>query len=141
MLPIIVEAATNFFLHQIRLPYDFRDSTRKKRTLFAYIDIETTNGEIHRAYIGCDPILIQTIAEIFLGEDESDEQTLIDMLLETTNMIVGSAKVLAGELYETTLSIATPFLLSDEEVSAVQLGNSKCIGINGGEMTIALQRL
>ncbi len=140
MLPIIVEAATNFFLHQIRLPYDFIDST-KKRTLFAYIDIETTNGEIHRAYIGCDPMLIQTIAEIFLGEDESDEQTLIDMLLETTNMIVGSAKVLAGELYETSLSIATPFLLSDEEGSAAQLDNSKCIGINGGEMTIALQRL
>jgi len=141
MLPIIVEAATNFCLHQIRLPYDFKDSTPKKRTLFAYIDIETTNGEMHRAYIGCDPMLIQTITEIFLGEDESDEQTLIDMLLETTNMIVGSAKVLAGELYETTLSIATPFLLSEEDVSAVQLDNSQCIGINGGEMTIALQRL
>jgi hypothetical protein len=140
MLPIIVEAATNFCIHQIRLPYDLRDTATKKRTLFAYIDIETTNGEMHRAYIGCDPMLIQTIAEIFLGEDESDEQTLIDMLLETTNMIVGSAKVLAGELYETTLSIATPFLLSEEEMSAVQLDDSKCIGINGGEMTIALQR-
>lgn len=141
MLPIIVEAATNFCIHQIRLPYDVKDAAAKKRTLFAYIDIETTNGEIHRAYIGCDPMLIQTIAEIFLGEDESDEQTLADMLLETTNMIVGSAKVLAGELYETTISIATPFLLPGEDVSAVQLDNSKCIGINGGEMTIALQRL
>ncbi|WP_295055615.1 chemotaxis protein CheX [Sulfuricurvum sp.] len=141
MLPIIVEAATNFCLHQIRLPYDFRDTAEKKRTLFAYIDIETTNGEMHRAYIGCDPMLIQTIAEIFLGEDESDEQTLVDMLLETTNMIVGSAKVLAGEVYETTLSIATPFLLSEEELSTVELDHSRCIGINGGEMTIALQRL
>ncbi len=141
MLPIIVEAATNFCTHQIRLPFDFRDTATKKRTLFAYIDIEATNGEMHRAYIGCDPMLIQTIAEIFLGEDESDEETLIDMLLETTNMIVGSAKVLAGEAYETTLSIATPFFLSEDEMLAVQLDDSKCIGINGGEMTIALQRL
>lgn len=141
MLPIIVEAATNFCLHQIRLPYDFVTESSKKRTLLAYIDIETANGDTHRAYIGCDVMLIQTIAEIFLGEDESDEQTLIDMLLETTNMIVGSAKVLAGELYETTMTIATPFVLSYEEIASLQLNEVQCIGINGGEMTIALQRL
>lgn len=141
MLPIIVEAATNFCLHQIRLPYDLTAVPPKKRTLFAYIDIETSNGDAHRAYIGCDEMLIQTIAEIFLGEDESDEQTLIDMLLETTNMIVGSAKVLAGELYETTITIATPFLFAHEEISHLQLDKSQCIGIDGGAMTIALQRL
>jgi hypothetical protein len=141
MLPIIVEAATNFCLHQIRLPYDFVTESSKKRTLLAYIDIETANGDTHRAYIGCDVMLIQTIAEIFLGEDESDEQTLIDMLLETTNMIVGSAKVLAGELYETTMTIATPFVLSHEEIASLQLDEVQCIGIDGGEMTIALQRL
>jgi hypothetical protein len=141
MLPIIVEAATNFCIHQIRLPYDLVPTSSKKRTLLAYIDIETTNGETHRAYIGCDAMLIQSIAEIFLGEDESDEQTLIDMLLETTNMIVGSAKVLAGELYETTMTIATPFVLSHEEIASLQLDEVQCIGIDGGEMTIALQRL
>jgi hypothetical protein len=141
MLPIIVEAATNFCIHQIRLPYDLVPTSSKKRTLLAYIDIETTNGDTHRAYIGCDAMLIQSIAEIFLGEDESDEQTLVDMLLETTNMIVGSAKVLAGELYETTMTIATPFVLSHEEIASLQLDEVQCIGIDGGEMTIALQRL
>lgn len=141
MLPIIIEAATNFCLHQMRLPFDFADSTTKKRTLLAYIDIETTNDGLHRAYIGCDDALIQMIAEIFLGEENSDEQTLIDMLLETTNMIVGSAKVLAGELYETTISIATPFILSHEEALILQLDELKCISVNGGEMTIGLQRL
>ena len=141
MLPIIVEAATNFCLHQIRLPYDLIATPSKKRTLLAYIDIETTNGESHRAYIGCDAMLIQTIAEIFLGEDESDEQTLMDMLLETTNMIVGSAKVLAGELYEISLTIATPFMASPEDISMDQLNGLQYIGINGGEMTIAVQRL
>jgi len=141
MLPIIVEAATNFCLHQIRLPYDLISVNEKKRTLLAYIDIEITNGELHRAYIGCDEMLIQTITEIFLGEDESDEQTLIDMLLETTNMIVGSAKVLAGEVYETTMTIATPFILSYEEIEKLQLDNVQRIGVNGGEMTVGLQRL
>ena len=141
MLPIIVEAATNFCTHQIRLPYDLVAESSKKRTLLAYIDIETTNGDTHRAYIGCDAMLIQIIAEIFLGEDESDEQTLVDMLLETTNMIVGSAKVLAGELYETTMTIATPFILSFEDSASLQLDDIQCIGINGGELTIALQRL
>lgn len=141
MLPIIVEAATNFCIHQIRLPYDLTAAATKKRTLFAYIDIETPNGDAQRAYIGCDEMLIQTITEIFLGEDESDEQTLSDMLLETTNMIVGSAKVLAGEMYETTMTIATPFILSYEEILNIQLDESQCIGINGGELTIALKRL
>jgi hypothetical protein len=141
MLPIIVEAATNFCLHQIRLPYDLITTNEKKRTLLAYIDIEITNGGLHRAYIGCDEMLIRTITEIFLGEDESDEQTLIDMLLETTNMIVGSAKVLAGDAYETTMTIATPFILSNEEMDNLQLDEMQRIGVSGGEMTVGLQRL
>jgi len=140
MLPIIVEAAMNFCHHQIRLPYQLIPAISEKRTLLAYIDIETHGGETHRAYIGCDPLLIQTIAEIFLGEDESDEETLIDMLLETTNMIVGSAKVLAAESYETSMNIATPFFLK-ENVSAVDADAVQSISINDGEMTIALKRL
>lgn len=141
MLPIIVEAATNFCLHQIRLPYDLLAESSKKRTLLAYIDVEATNGEMHRAYVGCDEMLLQTITEIFLGEDESDEQTLTDMLLETTNMIVGNAKVLAGELYETAITISTPFMVSEEESLNLQLDNLQYIGVDGGEMTIGLQRL
>jgi chemotaxis protein CheY-P-specific phosphatase CheC len=141
MLPIIVEAAANFCIHQIRLPYNIFSEPPKKRTLLAYIDIETTDGNIHRAYVGCDQTLIQTIAEIFLGEEESDEQTLNDMLLEVTNMIVGSAKVLAAEVYETAIMIATPFALPPEESNTMQLEDMKCIRINNGEMIIGLQRL
>ncbi len=141
MLPIIVEAATNFCLHQIRLPYDLSPTSTKKRTLLAYIDVETTDGEMHRAYVGCDEMLIQTIAEIFLGEDDSDEETLIDMLLETTNMIVGNAKVIAGELYETAITISTPFILSQEEIAKLILDDLQCIRVDGGEMTIGLKRL
>lgn len=139
MLPIIIEAAANFCQHQIRLPYQIIESDPQKRTLIAYIDIESSDGT-HRAYIGCDTTLIQMITEIFLGEDTSDEQTLVDMLLETTNMIVGSAKVLAEESYELSMKIATPFFLS-EELSQVQPDALQCIGIDNGEMMIALKRL
>jgi hypothetical protein len=138
MFPIIVEAAANFCLHQIRLPYTLASRTPQKRTLIAYIDIET-NGSAHRAYIGCDPSLLQTITEIFLGEESSDTETLADMLLETANMIVGSAKVLA-EAYQTSMTIATPFIVSDE-TPMEQPDTIQCIEINNGEMMIALKRL
>ncbi|HZF71656.1 chemotaxis protein CheX [Sulfuricurvum sp.] len=140
MLPIIVHAAENFCLHQLRLPYQRINNPSKKRTLLAYIDIEAYDGTFHRVYIGCDDTLIQTIAETFLGEEESDEQTLIDMLLETTNMIVGSAKVLAEESYETSMSIMTPFFASDG-MSESDSEEIQHLEVEAGEMTIALKRL
>jgi len=140
MLPIILQAVENFCIHQLHLPCERATDTSQKRTLLAYIDIEADDGTLHRAFVGCDTILIQTIAEMFLGEDESDEQTLIDMLLETTNMIVGSAKVLAEESYERSITIATPFYAADgaEENSFDEIEH---LSIENGEMMIALQRL
>jgi len=110
------------------------------RTFLAYIDIEAENGSAHRAFIGCDRLLIQMIAEIFLGEEESDDATLIDMLLETTNMIVGSAKVLASEAYDTSIRIATPFFSPDGTIDS----NGEdlcCISIKNGEMLIAVKKV
>jgi hypothetical protein len=140
MLPIIVQAAENFCHHQLRLPYERISDAPQKRTLLAYIDIVTLDGSLHRAYIGCDPILIQTITEAFLGEDESDEQTLIDMLLETTNMIVGSAKVLAEASYETSMSIMTPFIVLND-VGEEALEEIQHLSVENGGMMIALKRL
>lgn len=140
MLPIITEAAENFCLHQIRLPYHLIPSPGSMRTLLAYIDIEAEDGTAHRAFIGCDLPMIQMITEVFLGEDESDEQTLIDMLLETTNMIVGSAKVLAAEAYDTSIKIATPFFFPEGKIDT-DAENIRYIGIENGAMMIAIQRL
>lgn len=140
MLAIIMKAAENFCLHQIRLPYQFIPASSDMRTLLAYIDIEAEDGTAHRAFIGCDTPMIQTITEIFLGEETSDEQTLIDMLLETTNMIVGSAKVLATELYDTTMTIATPFFFGEKNIDT-DPENIRIIGVENGRMMIAIQRL
>lgn len=140
MLPIIIKAAENFCLHQIRDTYRFVPPLESMRTFLAYIDIEAENGHIHRAFIGCNRLLIQMIAEIFLGEEDSDDETLIDMLLETTNMIVGSAKVLASEAYDTSITIATPFFSPDETIDTTG-EDVCCINIQNGEMLIAVKRL
>lgn len=140
MLPIIIHAAENFCQHQLQLPYEQSDEDSKKRTFLAYIDIESQSNETYRVFIGCDETLIQTITETFLGEDSSDDQTLIDMLLETTNMIVGSAKVLAAEIYETSMTIMTPFYMS--EISPMENPNEKkFLTVDNGKMMIAMQRL
>lgn len=140
MLPIIIHAAENFCQHQLQLPYEQSEENSKKRTFLAYIDVESQNKETFRVYIGCDEPLIQTITETFLGEDASDDQTLIDMLLETTNMIVGSAKVLAAEIYETSMNIMTPYYLS--ELTLPENSNEKkFLTVDNGKMMIALQRL
>lgn len=140
MLPIIIHAAENFCQHQLQLPYEQSDEDSKKRTFLAYIDIESQSNETYRVFIGCDETLMQTITETFLGEDSSDDQTLIDMLLETTNMIVGSAKVLAAEIYETSMTIMTPFYMS--EISPMENPNEKkFLTVDNGKMMIAMQRL
>ncbi|MDD5051391.1 MAG: chemotaxis protein CheX [Sulfuricurvum sp.] len=140
MLPIIVQAAENFCLHQLSFVCQSMENINQKRTLLAYIDIETDEGVFHRAYVGCDYSLVQVIAEIFLGENTNDEQTLIDMLLEITNMIVGSAKVLAAEAYEKTMLIATPFFVLDNSVHTT-FDSVHHLGIENGAMMLALKRL
>ena len=108
MLNTIIEASENFCIHQIRKPHVLHDNVQTQKTLIAYIDICTQNGEKHRVYVGSDSNFMQRISKLFLEEDESDEETLIDMTLETANLIVGSAKVIAEESVINTYTINTP---------------------------------
>lgn len=140
MISFITQAAENFCIHQIRLPHTVQSSLPKTRTLIAYLDVESADGSLHRAFIGCDTTLIQQIAELFLGEDMSDEDTLKDMLLETTNMIIGSAKVLASESEELSFTISTPHILDNGEFS-MPLDAYCTIAVAEGEMGIAIKAL
>lgn len=140
MLSTILQAAENFCAHQIRLPHTIESTLPKKRTLIAYLDIETHDGDRHRAYVGCDSVLIQHISEIFLGEEESDEETLTDMLLETTNMIIGSAKVIALESAHPEFTITTPHFFQHDQFTMPADGYHT-IYIADGEMGIALKAL
>ncbi|MDQ1298349.1 MAG: hypothetical protein QG558_888 [Campylobacterota bacterium] len=140
MLPTILKAAENFCIHQIALPHTTDLDSKKKRTLIAYLDIETQDGDKHRAYLACEKTFIQYVAEIFLGEENSDEETLTDMLLETTNMIIGSAKVLAEESNINAFSISTPHFLR-EDYFTMPCDGTHTIQIAHGEMMIAIKAL
>lgn len=115
MLSIIKQAAINFCEHQIRQNYEILSTVPKMRMLIASIEI-TKNESVHLVYVAISHRLLQELCEIFLFENQSDEQTLQDMLLETTNMIVGSAKVIAQENNcDEVFSIATPNFVDTKE--------------------------
>ncbi|MCX6074085.1 MAG: chemotaxis protein CheX [Campylobacterales bacterium] len=138
MISFIVQAAENFCIHQIRAAYTIQQLPSKMRTLIAYLDIKDTIGKEHRVYVGCDDVLIQTIADIFLGEALSNRETLIDMLLEATNMIIGSAKVLAEEQLASSFTILTPHLQEDTPLTA---DKHYTFRVADGEMMIAIKAL
>ncbi|MBE0497717.1 MAG: chemotaxis protein CheX [Campylobacterales bacterium] len=108
MISLIKQAAKNFLHHQIALESHLTDTLSHVRTIIASIDVKLDDGEIKTVYLGFNEGLIKEIVSVYLGEDEADEQTMKDMTLESTNMIVGSAKVLAEEAEKEHFMITTP---------------------------------
>lgn len=140
MLNIIIEASKNFCIHQIRAPHEIVDNITKMRTVIAYIDIETLSGKKHRVCIGASPSFAQRISTLLLEEDESDEDTLIDMTLETTNLIVGSAKVLAENLSEYSYTMSTPHFEKIDDFD-FEYDHAKVLKIEDDEMIIAIKEI
>ncbi len=140
MLKTILQASENFCIHQLRLPFTVNKSLTKKRTLIAYIDIDTHDNKKYRVYIASEHGLIQKISKLFLEEDESDEETLIDMLLETTNLVVGSAKVIAEEENENSYTINTPHF-EKIDVFNFAYDDARAIKVQGDKMIIAIKEL
>ncbi len=140
MLKTIIEATENFCIHQIRVPHAISDDITKTRTLIAYIDIDTQKGQKYRVYIASDSNFMQRVSMLFLEEDESDEETLIDMTLETANLIVGSAKVIAEEANENTYAIGTPHF---EKIDTFDFNydQARLIKVENDELIIAIKEL
>ena len=134
----ILQAAQNFCTHQLASSSQKIETLPKTRTLIAYLNIETDDAQKFHTYIGCDELLIQAITEIFLGEENSDMETLNDMLLETTNMIVGSAKVLASQVDGSHFTISTPHLCNDN-YDTISPDFFATLLIGEGEMSIAIK--
>ncbi len=137
MISTIIQAAENFCIHQIRLPYSIHNDVNKTRTLIAYIDINTLNNEKYRVYLSADEDFIQKVSSIFLEEEKSDEETLIDMLLETANLIIGSAKVLA-EKSDNPYSISTPNFEKNGKFD-FEYNEIKTLQIEGARLSIAIK--
>jgi len=140
MLDTIKEAAENFCIHQIRQPYEIQEGPTQKRTLIAYIDIDTQNSKKYRVYIASDKEFMQKVSKIFLEEDESDEDTLKDMLLETANLIIGSAKVIAQDIDTNPYTIGTPKF---EKIGNfdITVDDSQTFKVKNDEFTIAIKEI
>lgn len=140
MLKTIITAAENFCIHQIRVNHEVSDNVIKTRTLIAYIDIETLESKKHRVYLGADQGFAQRISKLYLDEDESDDETLTDMMIETANLIVGSAKVIAEEQNENSFVITTPHF-DKIDLFDLEYDNAKVIIIEEDKMIIAIKEL
>ncbi len=140
MFTTIEKATENFCIHQIREPHTIYEGISQKRTLIAYIDIDVEDKTKHRVYIASDSAFMQRVSSLFLEEESSDEETLIDMTLETANLIVGSAKVLAEEEGDNPYTIGTP---SFEKIGAFDFDfdNAKTIVVGEDEITIAIKEI
>jgi hypothetical protein len=139
MLTTIIEASENFCVHQIRVPHTVYDSLSEARTLIAYIDIETADGKKYRVYIASDSNFMQRVSKLFLEEDDSDEETLIDMTLETANLIIGSAKVIAEES-ENPYTISTPHFEKFDKFD-FEYDQAKLIKVEDDQLIIAIKEL
>ena len=140
MLKTIIDASENFCIHQIRTPHELKDAISNSRTLIAYIDIETLDEKKHRVYIASDFSFMQRVSKLFLEEDESDEETLIDMALETTNLIVGSAKVLAEKAQTNPYNIGTPHFAKVDTFD-FEYDQAKVVQVENDEMIVAIKEL
>ena len=140
MLTTIEKATENFCIHQIREKHTVTEGISKKRTLIAYIDIDAQDGTKYRVYIASDEAFMQRVSMLFLEEEKSDEETLKDMTLETANLIIGSAKVLAEELGTNPYTIGTPHFEKIGEFDFA-IDNAKTIVVTKDEITIAIKEL
>ncbi len=140
MLESIVKAAENFCIHQLGSDAKVEDaSSTEDGALLAYIDLETEAGEKFRVYLIAQKDFVQHVAQIFLDEDASDDETIMDMALECTNLIVGSAKVIAQEK-GIHFTIQTPHLQRADELKE-EFTQAKRVICNGNTLFIALKEM
>lgn len=139
MIKSVETAAKNFCIHQLGMECENRNEYDGARTFIAYIDIDASNKETYRVFIAANEAFMQCVATLFLEEEQSDEETLQDMTLETANLIIGSAKVLAQES-ENPYDIGTP---SFEGITAFDIDYDEIVILSNAasELIIAIKEL
>ncbi len=140
MFNTVLEALENFCIHQMRVPYELSDEISKMRTIIAYIDITAQRSVAYRVYLAAMPSFAQRVAAVLLEEEQSDEDTLIDMMLESANLVVGSAKVLSNERCNEKCSISTPLYHKIDDFDLVY-DNAKVLKIQNDKMIIAIKEI
>ena len=140
MFESVIQATENFCIHQIRSSHTIQSQISREDMLISSIDTNNLSGVRNRIYLAMDKNLVQKISTIFLEEEKSDDETLQDMLLETTNLIVGSAKVIAQDDNSIAFDIETPFFIKNNFFD-IEYDNAKNIKIEDSNMVIAIKEL
>ncbi len=140
MLKTIIEASQNFCIHQIRVSPILENKITGGKVLITYIDIETHDNLKHRVYIASCSKFMQKVSTLFLEEEESDEETLVDMALETANLIIGSAKVIAEEANTNPYTIGTPHFEKHDNFD-FSYDDAKLLVIEDNKLIVAIKEL
>ena len=141
MLQTIIEAASNFCQEQLGMERIELHENKKLESgaLVAYIDIQSDQNGRYRAYLAAQKEFVQSVAQIFLEEDHSDEETIMDMAMECTNLIVGSAKVIASK-NGMDFTISTPHI-EKIETFIQPFDEAVLLECNGKKLFIALAKI
>jgi len=139
MIKSIESATTNFCTHQLGIKCQKRETYDKKARFIAYIDIVISNGDKYRVFVAPNNAFIQSVATLFLEEQQSDKETLKDMTLEMANLIIGSARVIAEES-ENPYDIGTPYF---KAITPFDISYDRMVIFANGtkELIIAMKRL
>ena len=139
MLNSVQKAAENFCSHQMGMECESLNAVPDEKMYIAYIDVSTGDDINYRIYLAANSGFIQSVTTLFLDEQESDDETLKDVMLETANLVIGSAKVLAQES-DQPYEIATPhfkgiaaFTFACDEITTLSNDNNN--------LTIAIKEL
>ena len=140
MFESILEAARNFCIHQLGCtPVITKEIPENSEKIITSIEVSTPKNERYDVYIVAEKVFVQRIATIFLEETHSDEETLKDMAMECTNLIVGNAKVIAAEEMGISLEISTPKLQNIESLQSLD-GESVILECDETKLYISMQK-
>ncbi|MFA6760744.1 MAG: chemotaxis protein CheX [Sulfuricurvum sp.] len=138
MFETILEALENFCVHQIRSPHKLSKDALECDTIIASIGIDLDDGKSYKIYLQAMPSFAQRVALALLEEEISDDETLQDMILETSNLVVGSAKVLLNEQLGIGAKISTPSCVSECDTLYDEF---RCLSIDEDKIVLALKEL
>jgi len=100
-------AVENFFLHTLEIACQALSQEAVENIYTTQIKITNLDREYDFFLCMREPLL-QILSQKLLLEDNPCQDTLIDLLNESANLIVGNAKVLWEEAEGAELSLATP---------------------------------
>ena len=107
MMDTLIKASHNYIYHQLRLE-STSDTVFSPNTYHhSTIDMIGLNGTKVASFWYSNDFII-SISIAMLDDDQPDEATIIDLVNETTNQIVGSAKIVAAQSDSEDFDIGLP---------------------------------